>query len=368
MCESESRSIRILHYPTDVGGNPTGLAQAERRYGASSTVAVITQSSLGYDVDINLDLSRKSRLNRLAHRVFFAARSIRNYDVFHFNFAQTFLPRLGSHGIDLQLLRAMGKRIFMTFQGCDVRLAQNCRVNDRINSPDADHSNLHCCGGNDIDKARAVSYIRKHAHRTFCLNPDLMRYVPDAEFVPYAAVDPALVTPTTDQKSKGKLTILHAPTNRLIKGTQHVLDIAEKIGNDNIEWMFVENVPHEEAIRRYRQADLVIDQLRLGWYGAFAVEMMAMSKPVICYIAEEDLRFIPQRMAEELPIIDATPDTLQDVLQNLINAPARLTEIGVRSREFVENWHDPDRIARRFLEMYRDPTIPFWPESGRLPD
>jgi len=117
MSDPASRSIRILHYPTDVGGNPMGLAQAERKLGASSTVAVITQSSLAYDVDINLNLSHKSRVTRLAHRALFAARSIRRYDVFHFNFAQTFLPRLGSHGIDLPLLRAAGKRIFMTFQG-----------------------------------------------------------------------------------------------------------------------------------------------------------------------------------------------------------------------------------------------------------
>ena len=31
----------------------------------------------------------------------------------------------------------------------------------------------------------------------------------------------------------------------------------------------------------YAQADLVVDQVLIGWYGALAVETMAMGKPVI---------------------------------------------------------------------------------------
>ncbi len=368
MSDGASRPIRILHYPTDVGGNPTGLARAERQLGASSTVAVITRSSRAYDVDIDLELADRSRIGRLAHRTLFAAGAIRRYDVFHFNFAQTLLPRLGSRGIDLPLLRAAGKRIFMTFQGCDVRRAGRCHEQTGVVCSEASGAKGFCHSGRNADKVRAVAYIRKHAHRMFCLNPDLIRAVPDAEFVPYASVDPAAVAPSDAHEQGEKLTILHAPTDRQIKGTQHILDVAEELGSDDVDWLFIEGLPHEEAMRQYRQADLVIDQLKIGWYGGFAVEMMAMGKPVICYIREEDLRFIPQAMADELPIIIATPDTLLDVLRELIAAPERLAAIGARSRAFVERWHDPVRIARRLLELYREPTLPFWPESGRLPD
>ena len=73
-------------------------------------------------------------------------------------------------------------------------------------------------------------------------------------------------------------------------------------------------------------------------------------------------------MAEELPIVNATGETLVDVVRELLESPARLAEIGRRSRAYVERWHDPKRIAARLLEVYRDPTLRFWPHSGRLAD
>ena len=56
---------RVLHYPTDVGGNPSGLSRAERRLGVSSTVAVHHRSWLGYPVDIDLGIDPRSPPTRL---------------------------------------------------------------------------------------------------------------------------------------------------------------------------------------------------------------------------------------------------------------------------------------------------------------
>ena len=67
------------------------------------------------------------------------------------------------------------------------------------------------------------------------------------------------------------------------------------------------HAPHAEAMKLYAQADLVIDQLLAGWYGGFAVETMAMGKPVVCYIRAEDLQFVPPAMVAELPLIPARP-------------------------------------------------------------
>ena len=62
---------------------------------------------------------------------------------------------------------------------------------------------------------------------------------------------------------------------------------------------------NKEARKRYETADILIDQLLAGWYGGLAVELMALGKPVICYIREDDLKYIPKEMRDELPIINA---------------------------------------------------------------
>jgi hypothetical protein len=105
------------------------------------------------------------------------------------------------------------------------------------------------------------------------------------------------------------------------------------------------------------EADLLVDQLLSGWYGGVAVEMMALGKPVICYLRDKDLDFIGESMRADLPIIRATPKTIYEVLKDyLVRRRPELAEIGARSRTFVEKWHDPISIAGLLSEAYRSAT------------
>ncbi len=81
---------------------------------------------------------------------------------------------------------------------------------------------------------------------------------------------------------------------------------------------------------------------------------------MVCYIREADLRFVPPAMAAELPIVRATPENLTDVIADLLSDRERMHAIGRRSRRYVERWHDPLRIARAMLAIYRDPDRGFW--------
>ena len=62
----------------------------------------------------------------------------------------------------------------------------------------------------------------------------------------------------------------------------------------------------------------MIDQVLAGWYGGFAVEAMAMGKPVACYIRDEDLAVIPTGMRRQLPLVRVHPDTLEQDLEAAI--------------------------------------------------
>ena len=356
------KPLRVLHCPTDVGGNPIGLAHGERAAGVDSTVAVFRSSWLRYPVDIDLGID-PTRVLHLPRRLDLLFKAMRGYDVVHFNHGHTILPMLGATGIDAPLLRALGRKVFVTFQGCEARLSSYC----------AEHFEISCCGGRDEpglcrpeqdpSKRQRVRYLQKHADKVFAVNPDLLHVVEGAEFLPYTACDPSSIEPQYPRRDAAirGVRIVHAPTARAVKGTEFVDaardELSERYG---CRWEIVEGLPHEEAMHRFAQADLAIDQLRVGWYGAFAVEMMALGKPVICYIREEDLRFVPEEMARELPIVRARPDTLLTVLTELLDEPERLHELGERSRRFVERWHDPQKIGARMGELYKDPSASFW--------
>jgi hypothetical protein len=140
-----------------------------------------------------------------------------------------------------------------------------------------------------------------------------------------------------------------------VKGTRFILDAVRRLKSEGIqlEFVMVEGLAHTEAMQLYGKADLLIDQLLVGWYGGLAVELMALAKPVIAYLREEDLQFVPQAMREELPVVSATPQSIYHVLRDLLTVRRhQLPELGERGRKYVEMWHDPIRVAATLKTTY----------------
>ena len=121
----------------------------------------------------------------------------------------------------------------------------------------------------------------------------------------------------------------------------------------DFEFLLIENLSNVDARRLYEKADLAIDQLLAGFYGAMSVELMALEVPVICYLRDADLERLPTGMREELPLINATPATLREVLRDwLTTQRVNLRARGQLSRAFVKRWHGPQQIARETLRDY----------------
>src|SRR5262249_21940462 len=108
----------------------------------------------------------------------------------------------------------------------------------------------------------------------------------------------------------------------------------------------------DEARERYARADIVVDQLNAGWHGVFALEAMALGKPVLAKLDPDTVKKSAAGYGIEVPIVPATKDDLEDALRPLVEEPARRRELGAASRAYVEQVHDIDRIADRLLEIY----------------
>ncbi len=332
-------SLRILHAPTDVGGNAFGLSRAERELGIQSDVAVLASSPFGYEADIRHDLVGRSVWWRFAVRMAFLGRVLRDYDIIHFNFGQSLIAThvLGRVINELPLIKRAGKTILVTFQGCDVRPQTccfcqkvECRADDRYRVP------------------RAARFLR-YADRCFHLNPDLAQWLPGSTFTPYACVDPLELISANPPLLREEIMVVHAPTDRDVKGTRHVLAAIEQLQVEGvrIRLELLEGISHAEVLRRLRSADIVVDQLLMGWYGGFAVEAMALGKPVLCHIVEKTPSDNP--FGDELPIVRATPATLVDSLRELVGDREARLRVGEASRAFVERHHDPRVVARLVL-------------------
>ena len=379
--------IRVLHCPTNVAGNPHGLAKAERELGLKSWSVSFERPPFNYETDEVLFDEDDSIFVREIKRWRFLWRVLIDFDIVHFNFGQSIMqqwvpPILMMKWLtstahvkcssfvqcvarcytglfelrDLPLLKMMGKGIVVTYQGDDARQSDFCLANFE-NSPAGEVELGYYSPELDAHKRYRIASFAKYADRIYALNPDLLHVLPNqAQFLPYSHVDLRdwRVVDKASPASKVPV-ILHAPSHRGVKGTRFVLDAVSRLRAEGIalEFVLVEGISHAEARCMYRRADLLVDQLLCGWYGGLAVELMALGKPVICYIREGDLKFIPRQMREEMPIINATPTTIYDVLKEwLTKRRHELSEIGLRSRAYVEKWHDPLKIAARLKSEY----------------
>jgi glycosyltransferase involved in cell wall biosynthesis len=236
------------------------------------------------------------------------------YDVFHFYFGLTLVPK----SVQFQLLRLLGKRSVVHFLGSDIR------------------------GKPPHELAWA-----KRAGARIVGSYDAIRWVPDAEMIP-PGIDLSTIAPESPSERERPL-IVHAPSSRRRKGTDYVVGACRDL---NVDLEIVEGLHHNDALARYRAADIVVDQLNAGWYGVFAIEAMALGKPVVTYLHDEAVRRTEEAFGLEVPIVSATKETLVDRLRPLVEDANERRRVGAASRAYVERVHDASVVADRLLDVY----------------
>ena len=307
--------LRVTHCPVNTAGIPWTNVEALRRRGVDARLVVFNRYTLHPEADE--DLARDGGLLRQQATQWRAfARLAPQTDLFHFYFGLTLVPK----SLQFPLLRALRKPSVLHFLGSDIR-------------------------GRTPDE---LAWTRRAGARVVG-SYDAIRWVPDAVVIPpgidLRGIEPA---PPGDRE---RPVVVHAPSSRARKGTEHVAAACERLG---VELEIVEGLDHREAFERYRDADVVVDQLNAGWYGVFAIEAMALGKPVVTFLHDEAVRRTEEAFAVELPIVSATKDTLADVLRPLVESPDERRRVGAASRAYVERVHDADAVAARLVDLYAE--------------
>jgi glycosyltransferase involved in cell wall biosynthesis len=298
----------------NVAGIPWENVQALRRKGVDARLVVFERGKLHHEADRSLD--RRGPLPvRLAQQLVAFAQLAPQTDVFHFYFGLTLIPK----SLQFPLLRALRKKSVFHYLGSDIRGKSPEELTD----------------GKRADAEIVGSY-------------DATRWVPEAHVVP-PGLDLRPFTPVPPSDAPRPL-VVHAPSNREKKGTRFVIEACEQLP---VELDVVEGVPHEEARARYARADIVVDQLNAGWHGVFALEAMALGKPVVTHLKPDVVERSAEGYGIRVPIVPATRETLVDALRPLVAEPALRRELGAASRAYVERVHDVDRVADRLVDHYR---------------
>lgn len=176
------------------------------------------------------------------------------------------------------------------------------------------------------------------------------------------SIDCAALRPAADTvpplSGKRPLRVLHAPNHRHVKGTDPLLAAVENLQRQGraIELVLVEKRSNREVLEEIARADLVVDQLVIGWYAMFAIEAMALGKPVVCHIRpdlEELYRKAGLIEAGELPFLKADTLSIGVLLEDVAKGVHDLDALGHKGRQFVERHHSLETIGAMFDRINR---------------
>jgi hypothetical protein len=314
-------------------------------------------------------------------------RWIGQYDIFHFSnahgirFSDPLHDAVAKYlrpGDEIRLLKRLGKRIVYSNNGCLDGVSQTsfaswgarpvCEDCPWRNVPSicSDERNLAwgafrnsvadyqvLVGGNRID-----FNLDPRVHEVpefYCLDPEFWHpqlEIPDAFRLPIPEQTVKIYHAVGNATSRSE-----AGTMRNIKSSHIYLPLIEQLKREgfDVELMFFEKVPNRDLRYYQAQADIFVDMLTYGFFGATVREAMMLGKPIVCYLRQEWLDSMRAEIpgyVDELPVVSATPDTVRDVLVDLIQHPDKRAELGRRGREFAVKWHSARAAGRRFDAIY----------------
>ena len=338
--------IKILHARVETAGQGINSVNGLRKNGFYADMLVWNKNIYADEPDIDLHISSKNIyiLPFYCIKIFlFFIRAIKKYNVMHFH-SRTSLLR---NSFDCYLYKYLKIKTFSEFHGSDIRFLFNNNVKYQFYKNNTNNTN------NSSKYRRRVRRITNNVDGIILHDYELDEHLPieinrsNVYHVPLRVKVNEIKANYPDKTKEDKPIIVHAPSNRSEKGTDQILEALKKVKSE-YELVLVEGKTHDEAMEIYSKADIVIDQISLGTYGVFAIEAMAMGKPVITYMSDDMI----ERMPDTLPIISSDFDSLPSVVEKLINDPQLRYNKGVLGRKYVERYHDHIKVTALLSKIY----------------
>ena len=337
MSARDERRLRVLLGPTDPAGVAYNLGQGLRELGHSTEIVVWEPSPFGYGHD--------RALESIPERLRFAFGAGRRHDVVHTFGGRSLVPYL-----DLVAARLRGRTTVVQYNGTDARdsaIASELHpARARIVDPGRDR-NLR------IHRRIAGLIARSAAVQDLELVSYLLGSYRSIYVIPFAIDLPAIERvdrPAAAPSSSAPLRVLHAPSNRRVKGSDLIdASIAAAGTSVAIEPVTIAGAPHAEVLTAVAGADVVVDQLNSETPGVLAAEAMALGKPVLVEMDERKLA----PFARPTPAVPIDANTLTPRLVSLARNPAERARLGAAGRTYARAIHSPRSAAQAAEAAYR---------------
>lgn len=285
---------------------------------------------------------------------------------------------LGEEGFEIRFLKALGKKIVYSNNGCSDGVSQTAfsRWGPEMVCSTCmwQHEPTVCSDEKNLSWGRFRNGVADYqctlgGNRADYNDDPRVHEVPEFYCLEKGVWHPEIEIPEQYRLPNlppHGLRLYHAVGNRSertrsdgvnIKSTHLYLPLVDRLRAEgySLDLITPTGVTNKELRYTQVQVDIVLEMLTFGWFGANAREAMMLGKPVICFMRPEWLESVRQEIpdyVDELPIVSATPQTIETVLRDLIDNKEKRIEIGRASREFAVKWHSAEAGGKRLNQIY----------------
>lgn len=257
------------------------------------------------------------------------------------------------NGKDLRWAKKMNKPIFIEWVGSDLRDPDILSVINRYYKSVFNNGYEYQKFENS-DYKKVVQHLFSEAAAKPMVGAEMSLFLDRILFPEYITLMQRLdlneFLPHYPDSEKIKPLIIHSPSAKVAKGSNIILEAIEGLKKEmDFDFILLNNISREEVLTIMKKADIFLDQVIIGGYGMAATEALAFGKPVLCYLMPE---LFEAGMPKECPIVNTNPDNLKEQLIKLISNPQLRHDIGRQGREYVEKYHDADKIANQLIDIY----------------
>ncbi|QJW36088.1 hypothetical protein [Cellulosimicrobium protaetiae] len=346
--------VRLFVGPTNAAGQGWAWARAVERFAddvGAQNMAYRRTLAFPADVDARKAL-RGSRAWQSAQR-----REVLRFSHVVIEAQESLFPALG-RGVagEVHELRDAGVAVATLCHGSDVRLPSAHAQRDPW-SPFL----LESYTDTPLLQARAershelLRRLHEEGVPAFVSTPDLLLDVPWATWLP-VVVDVDRWRTDTAPLERDVPVVVHAPSRAALKGTDLVEPVLRALEREGrVVYRQATGLDRDGMLALYRDADVVVDQLRLGIYGVAACEAMAAGRVVVSHVSQQSRREARKAAGQDLPVVEATADTLRDVLLDVVDGRDRARAVAARGPGFVRVLHDGRASSRALGDFLSSP-------------
>lgn len=345
--------VRLLVAPANYAGQGYAWARAAERLDGVGAVAMVVRATADWGFPADYEIGRRE-FQMAGHWSRAHLRAVSDgFTHVLFEAERPVLGRVSRLDIEREvaLLNRRGVMTAFASHGSDLRLPSRHALVDEW-TPFGDASDPWVARL-ETGAAKNAEILDRLGARVFVPTPELLLDRPQATWLPIV-VDPARWAVPSEPLLGPGVRVLHVPTNARVKGSELIEPQVQELAKAGvITYVRRERVAPADMPDLYRSVDVVLEQFRLGIYATTAIEAMAAGRVVVGHVREQVRDHVLAVSGQQVPVVQATPETIGGVLRDIAARPDHYRGIAARGPEFVRHVHDGTFSAvvlRDFLE------------------